>query len=154
MRLIDEHTGLEYIPADECLRLLAGRAIGRVGLVAHGRPVILPVNYVVDEGTIVFRTDEGLKFDAARRGEFVCFQVDEVDPVFHTGWSVLLSGVAREICDREEVERARTLPLRPWAPGAKSHFIRIFPRTITGRRIRFGTDQARGRGRGGERAPG
>ncbi|HLG00046.1 MAG TPA: pyridoxamine 5'-phosphate oxidase family protein [Acidimicrobiia bacterium] len=135
MHLTDERTGLEYIPRDECLELLRLRSLGRIGVVVAGRPVVLPINYTVDGGSIVFRTDVGTKFDAAVRGEFVAFEIDDADPNYHTGWSVLLTGVAEEIIDAEERRRAEMLPLRPWAPGAKSHYLRITPVTISGRRI-------------------
>lgn len=135
MKLTDERTGLDYIPRDECLRLLQGRGLGRIGVIVAGRPVVLPVNYVVDEGSVVFRTAVGTKFDAAVRGEFVAFEIDDADPQYHTGWSVLLTGVAEEIVDAAEVARAQRLPLRTWAPGPKPHFLRITPVTVSGRRI-------------------
>ncbi|MGQ0432535.1 MAG: pyridoxamine 5'-phosphate oxidase family protein, partial [Microthrixaceae bacterium] len=59
MRMIDDRTGLEVLAQDECLRLLHKQGVGRVAVVAGGRPMIFPVNYVVDGRTIVFRTDEG-----------------------------------------------------------------------------------------------
>lgn len=135
MHLLDDRTGLEYIPRDECLRLLATRNLGRVAVVVAGRPLVLPVNYVVDGGAVVFRTDAGTKLDVAVRGEFVAFEIDDADADYHTGWSVLLTGVAEEIIDLEELRRTRALPLRPWAPGAKAHFLRITPVTVSGRRI-------------------
>jgi len=135
MRLIDERTGLDYIPRDECMRLLATQHLGRIGVVVAGRPVVLPINYVMDDSSIVFRTDDGTKFDAAVRGEFVAFEIDEVALEYHTGWSILVTGVAEEIVDPDEQRRAERLPLRAWAPGAKSHYLRVTPVTISGRRI-------------------
>lgn len=135
MRLIDERTGLEYIGRDECLDLLRQEHLGRIAVVVAGRPLVLPVNYVMDDGSIVFRTDDGTKFDASVRGEFVAFEIDHADAQYHEGWSVLVTGVAEEIVDPAELARAHELPLRPWAPGTKSHFLRITPVTISGRRI-------------------
>lgn len=140
MELIDERTGLEYIPRDECMTLLRSHYLGRIGMSIAGRPLILPVNYVVDDGSIVFRTAQGTKFDAAVRGEFVAFEVDEADPTYEDGWSVLVTGVAEEIIGTAEREAAASLPLRPWAPGAKPHFLRITPVTISGRRIGHGLE--------------
>jgi hypothetical protein len=34
-----------------------------------------------------------------------------------------------------ELARLRRLPLEAWAPGAKSHYVRILPAVLTGRRI-------------------
>ncbi len=36
-----DHAGLEILPVDECLRLLASVAVGRVGFVADGEVVVL-----------------------------------------------------------------------------------------------------------------
>ena len=51
-----DHAGLEILPFDECLRLLASVPVGRVGFVADGEVVILPVNHVVDGQDVIFRT--------------------------------------------------------------------------------------------------
>jgi len=37
-----DHAGLEILPFDECLRLLASVPVGRVGFIADGELVILP----------------------------------------------------------------------------------------------------------------
>ena len=144
MRLVDERTGLEVLPSDECQRLLATRRLGRIGLSVAGRPVILPVNYVFDRGTIVFRTGEGTKFDTAVRGAFVAFEIDDADMAEHTGWSVLVTGVAEEISDSDEIDRAEALRLRPWARGIKTHYLRLTPVTVTGRRIAAQIDDGHG----------
>lgn len=135
MRMIDDRTGLEVLAQDECLRLLNKQGVGRVAVVAGGRPMIFPVNYVVDGRTIVFRTDEGTKLDGVTSGFNVAFEIDGIDAMYHSGWSVLVTGVGREVVDGTEVAVLRELPLRPWAAGEKSHWIRIRPDTMTGRRI-------------------
>jgi len=135
MRMIDDRTGLEVLNREECLRLLREHAIGRVAVVAGGRPLIFPVNYTVDGATIVFRTDPGTKLEGVSTGFNVAFEIDGVDTLYHTGWSVLLSGRGREIVDPNELKAVAELPLRPWAAGAKSHWVRIRPETISGRRI-------------------
>jgi nitroimidazol reductase NimA-like FMN-containing flavoprotein (pyridoxamine 5'-phosphate oxidase superfamily) len=138
MRMIDDRTGLEVLAQDECLRLLRKQGVGRVAVVAGGRPLIFPVNYVMDGKTVVFRTDEGTKLNGVTSGFNVAFEIDGIDPLYHTGWSVLMSGVARHVVDATEVAALGELPLRPWAAGErspKSNFVRIRPDTITGRRI-------------------
>ena len=99
---------------------------------------MVPVNFFLDGDTVVFRTDAGSKFGlAVLDGRPVSFEVDGVDAGRHGGWSVLLRGTASEIAapegDRPEDEE---ISLRPWAPGAKSHWVRIVPDVISGRRIR------------------
>jgi nitroimidazol reductase NimA-like FMN-containing flavoprotein (pyridoxamine 5'-phosphate oxidase superfamily) len=136
MRIIDDRTGLEVLTRDECLRLLQTHHIGRVGVVAAHRPLIFPVNYVVDGDTIVFRTDEGMKlFGSTESGYVTAFEIDGTDPVYQAGWSVVVNGRAREVVNPQEIVHLSKLPLRPWAPGEKTHWVRIRPNTITGRRI-------------------
>jgi len=85
---------------------------------------------------VVFRTDEGSKLDAACRGSRVAFEIDGTDAAARTGWSVLVRGEAIEVTDPAELARLRKLPLDPWAPGAKTHYVRILPAALTGRLIR------------------
>ena len=93
-----------------------------------------PVNFLVDGEAIVFRTDYGSKFRlAVLRGAPVSFQIDGVDAGQRTGWSVLVQGSATEVPDGD----VRRLRLQPWAPGRKSHWVRIAAESVTGRRIRL-----------------
>lgn len=129
---------LEHLSHEECLHLLRShpQRIGRVGIADDGRrPVILPVNYAMDEDAVVFRTGGGTKLAAAVRGAFVAFEVDDVDVAWQEGWSVLLRGQAQEVTDPAEVARLEGLPLHPWAGGDRERYIRIQPDTITGRRL-------------------
>lgn len=132
-----DRSGLTVLSVDECMRLLATHLprIGRVGFVSDGRPVILPVNYVFFEGSVIFRTDAGAKLTAAAGGEFVAFEVDEVDFTWREGWSIVIQGRAEEVLDPEEIQRLEALPLRPWASGSKPAFVRIMSTEISGRRI-------------------
>ena len=47
---------LRELEPSECLELLRTRSVGRVAFCAEDGPVVLPVNYVVHEGDVVFRT--------------------------------------------------------------------------------------------------
>jgi uncharacterized protein len=118
-----------------CCELLAGQHLGRVAVVDDLGPVVLPVNFIFDRHTVVFRTDEGTKLDAASRGSRVAFEVDGTDAATRTGWSVVIRGEVVEITEPVELARLRELPLFPWAPGARSRYVRILPASLTGRRI-------------------
>jgi nitroimidazol reductase NimA-like FMN-containing flavoprotein (pyridoxamine 5'-phosphate oxidase superfamily) len=119
----------------ECHKLLAERHLGRLALTDPDEPVIFPVNYVLDEGAVVFRTDPGSKLDAIAGGARVAFEVDAVDEGSRTGWSVVVRGRAAEVSEPADLDRLRGLPLYPWAPGAKARYVRIRPVSVTGRRI-------------------
>jgi nitroimidazol reductase NimA-like FMN-containing flavoprotein (pyridoxamine 5'-phosphate oxidase superfamily) len=126
---------LQELTREECFELLASRHLGRVVLVDDRGPLALPVNFTLDHYTILFRTDQGTKLDAASRGGRIAFQVDGADEATRTGWSVLVRGEVTEVTDPSELARVRRLPLYPWAPGAKARYVRILPRVLTGRRI-------------------
>jgi uncharacterized protein len=135
MRLIDPRTGIEVLDRAECVRLLETQSVGRLAVVDEGSPVILPVNYVIDDDHVVFRTAEGTKLDAAARQGPVAFEIDQTDPVYHTGWSVVVRGSAEVATDDVLLARLRALPLRPWSTHEKSNWVRIRLVHVTGRRI-------------------
>lgn len=131
---IETRTGLEMLGRDECVALLGRSSLGRIAVVLGGRPFIFPVNFALDGEAIVFRSDAGTKLYGARNGP-IAFECDGIDVVYHTGWSVVATGDAEEIRNEAELDRLARLPLGPWCPGAKSTWLRLRPRGLTGRRI-------------------
>ena len=127
-----EHT--EHLEQHVCWELLRRSTIGRLAVVVDGEPDIFPINYVVDHGTIVYRTDTGRKLSAAANRP-VAFEVDGHDPGDAVAWSVVLHGIGSEIRDMDEVIDAMGLTLVPLHAGAKARFIRIKASAVTGRRI-------------------
>ena len=130
-----DHAGLETLPFDVCLRLLASVPIGRVGFCADGEVVILPVNHAVDGQDVVFRTASGSKLTAAGEQDLVAFEADRYDLQTRTGWSILVTGRAPVVYDEAEVRRLNRLNLHPWATSVDHPFwVRIHPMSVTGRR--------------------
>lgn len=136
MKTIDARTGIEMLDEDECLRLLAAEEVGRLAVIHATSPVIFPVNYVLEDRSIVFRTGTGTKLDHGQRSR-VCFEVDAFDRPTRSGWSVVVTGRLEEITpfDSRALAEARTLPIDPWAGGTRSHWMRILIDRITGRRV-------------------
>ena len=133
---LDEAQRLEVLDRAACIELLAHhRFVGRLAIVVDGRPIILPVNYIVDDDSVVFCTANGTKLNAVLGGTNVAFEVDDSVPLHHSGWSVLVQGHAEVITDPQEVARLRHGPLRPWAKGARANWVRITLDEISGRRI-------------------
>ena len=135
MAVIDGRTWVEHLSAPECWHLLSLSSIGRVGVLVDSAPEIYPVNFVVDEHTIVFRTGPGSKLRGLDRSPSVCFEADGINLDEHTGWSVLVKGRAVEVTTSGDRSKAAALPLQVWALGQKAHWIRIRPTEVTGRRI-------------------
>lgn len=129
-------SGLEILNPEECHLQLRLGAVGRIGFVDAGSPVILPVNYTMDGPAVVFRTAAGSKLSAGMMQRPVCFEVDHWDTMSHTGWSVLAKGVADEVLDAEEIARLERLPVRPWSrPDLRDRWVRIMVEELTGRRV-------------------
>lgn len=130
-----DHTGLQILADEECLRLLASVPIGRLVFTRGGLPAIRLVNFVVDGDTIVFATADGDKFRAAQRGDVVAFEVDTVDEDRHLGWTVTAAGHLSAV-DADEAESLRhRLPLRPWAPNHDTYLIRLAIEKLEGRQL-------------------
>ena len=127
---------MESIDRDECIKLMERHpaCVGRVAL-AGPRPVIFPVNYALDHGNVVFRTDPGTKFHAAVHKSFVAFEVDWVEPTWQIGWSVVVRGQAHVVTNPDELARVQRLPLLPWAEGTKENFVSIESKLMSGRRL-------------------
>ena len=126
----------------ECRRLIAVGGVGRIGYTGRFGPTILPVNYVLYEQTIVFRTGqhspmgEDLRTGIADAEYKVAFEIDEISPATKEGWSILLQGAAHHVNSESELANVRRSGVQTWPGGEKDLFIRIVPDRITGRRIR------------------
>ena len=116
------------------MRRAAGEPSAGPRLRQHRRAAaILPVNYVLWNGKILFRTAPGTKLTAALMGAVVGFEVDDMSDDHSGGWSVLVVGHAIEIRDLEELQRVRDLPLETWAPGQRDRFVNIATENVSGR---------------------
>lgn len=135
----DERTGLVKLTEEECTELLAAARVGRIVFLDGDQPMALPVNYGWFEDTIVFRTGDGQKLDAAVAGQRVAFEVDRIDDESRTGVSVVVTGQARAVDDWAEQAQLEQLDVRPWQrkPWRKS-WVRVTPTAITGRRLDAG----------------
>ncbi len=136
----EDQIEIEVLSKEQCLELLASRSVGRIGFLDGIHPTVLPVNYAFDGKGVVFRTDVGTKLFASRR-QPVAFEVDEIDSMARTGWSVHVHGVADEVVidEKDEVfEKIRRLAFVPWGAGTVLHWVRVLPIEVTGRRIRKG----------------
>jgi nitroimidazol reductase NimA-like FMN-containing flavoprotein (pyridoxamine 5'-phosphate oxidase superfamily) len=131
---------IEELDEDQCLSLISGGGIGRIAYASRFGPAVLPVNYALQDGAVVFRTaahgplDEDLRTGIANADYKVAFEIDSIDMATRRGWSVLIQGPAHHITGSGE-DAVREAGVEPWAPGPRELFVRIVPSRITGRRV-------------------
>ncbi|MFE6834022.1 helix-turn-helix domain-containing protein [Streptomyces sp. NPDC057705] len=125
------------VPLDEteCRRLLSTHGVGRIAVFTRRGPAVLPVNYLVAGPDIAFRT--AAETDTARAvGTEVAFEIDHIDDVTASGWSVLAVGALAAVTDPHEIHRLDTTARsQPWAGGPRNHWMKLTPVRITGRRV-------------------
>ncbi|MET3141377.1 UNVERIFIED_ORG: nitroimidazol reductase NimA-like FMN-containing flavoprotein (pyridoxamine 5'-phosphate oxidase superfamily) [Arthrobacter sp. UYEF10] len=121
---------------DDCWELLASAVIGRLALVVDGHAEIFPVNFVVERRSVVFRTAAGTKLWESMKEVAAAFEIDGYDDRTGEAWSVVARGTTALIDSQEEQSAADALGLEPWQPGAKSHYVRLEPNRLTGRRFK------------------
>jgi nitroimidazol reductase NimA-like FMN-containing flavoprotein (pyridoxamine 5'-phosphate oxidase superfamily) len=133
---------LEHLDESECLRLISPGGLGRLAYSGRFGPTVLPVNYQMHEGSVVFRTaqnsptDQDLRTGIDHAEYKVAFEIDEINLASRTGWSVLIQGSAHHADSAAERASLREAGIEPWAGGARELFLSIRPTRITGRRIR------------------
>jgi hypothetical protein len=140
-----EPRALQEIGRADALDLLASVSYGRVVFTLRALPAIRPVNHVVDEGEIVIRTRSLAGLSTALQdhadGELdqapdlvVAYEADLLDPVDRTGWSVVVTGIARTVSDPARLARIGA-QLHPWVDSAMDTAIAITPEIVTGMRL-------------------
>jgi nitroimidazol reductase NimA-like FMN-containing flavoprotein (pyridoxamine 5'-phosphate oxidase superfamily) len=136
MKLIDDHSGLEILDEDACRRLLSASELGRLALSVHGSPEIFPVNYRLDGNAIIMRSAGGSKVQAVGH-TLGAFEIDGIDRINRTGWSVVVKGRLEELqkYDGAAWLRANALDIDPWAGGDRPHILCLHMERITGRRV-------------------
>lgn len=121
---------------EECLSLLSPGGVGRVAFSGRRGPTVLPVNYKLHDGAVVFRTKYGGTIDEELRTGLegvdvvIGFEVDRIDEAQRTGWSVLVQGPAHLLPPGEADS-----DVSAWAGGERDLYVRVQLHRVTGRRI-------------------
>jgi hypothetical protein len=120
-----------------CLRLLGAHAVGRLCVLDGGYPAAFPVNYrlVFDTNgvpVIVLRVRPGSVLDVA--GLNVGFQLDGLDSIDETGWSVLARGVLRDGQIEGAPDWLKYWDPRPWA-GPRGQWMYVPIAQVSGRQL-------------------
>jgi nitroimidazol reductase NimA-like FMN-containing flavoprotein (pyridoxamine 5'-phosphate oxidase superfamily) len=130
---IDEDVMTE-LTTERCWELLRGDEFGRLAFRMVDEVHIVPINYAVDDETILFRTAEGNKLLGLTMHPQIAFEIDSFGE--DEAHSVTVRGTARRL-EEDEEHRAEQLPLRPWVNTLKYNVVEITPIEITGRAFRL-----------------
>lgn len=136
---ITDRSGLEVLSVEECMELLTTVPLGRVAMIDGGEIAVLPVNHVVVDGRVCFRTASGAKLDAGIMQHVATFEADDYDEEAETGWSVVVKGRVDLVTDPDELERLHDSGVRPWTnPGFRTNWVTLHATDVTGRRLTGG----------------
>ena len=129
--------GAQRLNRDEAMRLLATVDYGRVVFTLNALPAVRPVNHLVDGDQIIIRTRLSsaisIVVGTADPGVVVAYEADEFDSERRVGWSVVATGHARTVSDRDALSRYEQL-LHPWVNQADTALV-IAPDIVTAFRI-------------------
>lgn len=123
---------VEMSPA-ECREALAGRPVGRVAYADPDGPIVIPVNYVLDDDDVLFRIRSWTSMARGLHGP-VSFQVDDFDEFNQSGWSVLVRGEVYFVDHDGGRAGDRPRPV-PWVEGDRELLVRLSPLHTSGRRL-------------------
>lgn len=124
---------LKVLSREDCMELLNQCSVGRVAWNEPEGPIVLPVNYVMDGPTVMFRTAIDTALARTLHLGFASFQIDEHDDFTQSGWSVLARGVVSCVDANETTDNASAVT--PWVRGERHFLMRITPLTLSGRRV-------------------
>lgn len=139
--MADFENPIEVLKEDEALELMGDQQLGRLVVRIKDDFDLYPVNFVVSEGKIYFRTAEGSKLFTVSINDRVLFEAD--DHTEDKAWSVIVKGRARILERTDEIQQADELPLKPWLPTLKYNYVEITPEEISGRRFQLGEEPER-----------
>jgi nitroimidazol reductase NimA-like FMN-containing flavoprotein (pyridoxamine 5'-phosphate oxidase superfamily) len=99
-------------------------------------PRIIPVNYLLRDGALVFRTTPYSELGSYGPGNEVAFEIDHFDHASHQGWSVVALGRLQRVAASEELDDLRrNRGPEPWAGGHRGLYLTLEWREVSGRRI-------------------
>jgi nitroimidazol reductase NimA-like FMN-containing flavoprotein (pyridoxamine 5'-phosphate oxidase superfamily) len=125
----------------ECWDRVAAAPYGRLALSVLDDVDIVPVNAVLSDGALYFRTAPGSKLAELAANPRVAYEVDGFDD--DTAFSVVVKGTAERLEHQADIDAADRLPLTPWIPTLKYRWVRIRPTSVSGRAFRRGPEPPR-----------
>ena len=115
----------------ECYRLATTEPVGRLVWTGSDGPSVVPVNFTLENDTVLVRTAAYSALARECDDSRVAFEVDTYDPDSRLGWSVIMTGRASV----GFVQPGAPAP-DAWPVGAKAVQLTIAVDKVTGRRLR------------------
>lgn len=130
--MYDTEEPVVTLSTEECWQLLEDAEFGRLAYRLVDEVHLVPINYVVDGRSILFRTTSGNKLLAAALESDVAFETDWYDE--DNAWSVVARGHLRRL-EEDEAHRVDSLRDTSWVPVQKWEVVELTPDEVTGRRF-------------------
>jgi hypothetical protein len=127
------------LSTEECWELLEEEQFGRLAYRLVDEVHLVPINYVTDGQSLLFRTGSGNKLLAAALHSDVALEIDWHDDL--SAWSVVARGRLRRLGE-DEASRVDALPLQPWVETLKYDVVELAAEAVTGRRFRLHRPEA------------
>lgn len=127
---------IRVLDEDECWRRLAEHDLGRLAVLAGTGVDVFPLNYLVHDRVIYFRSAPGSKHIDLTREPDVAFEID--GQLAHYVWSVVVHGTAARLGSDDEIHASGISALAAWHPGDKFNYVRVSASTVTGRSFAIG----------------
>lgn len=127
---------LMEMTTEVCERLIRKGVVGRVALCAADGPHIVPLNYAILDGFVVFRTSPYSVLGTFGRNSLLAFEVDHIDPDKKYSWSIVVRGRCQWVDDSETIASIEASGSAPWASGSRHLYLRLPMTDITGRQLK------------------
>ena len=124
-------TSPDALDLERCRRLLRTHELGRLAVRRDDTVDIFPINYLVFDDELYFRSAPGSKLMDLIESPRVAFEIDG-----RSGrrlWSVVVHGVARRLNDDDEIERSGIRSLQTAHDGEKFNYVAIRTEAVSGR---------------------
>ncbi len=139
---------IDEMSSKEIYELLNKIGYGHLGFIHEGKPYVMPMHYYLEGENIYMFTTEGMKTHDIDASPEICLQVEEVinDPLH---WrSVIVSGQAKRLTEKPDIDRVRKLikeinpTLSPalnrtwidsWGRAEVVAIYRVYPSEMSGR---------------------
>ena len=100
---------IDEMSSKEIYELLRKIGYGHLGFIHEGKPYVMPMHYYLEHEDIYMFTTEGMKTHDIDASPEICLQVEEIinDPLH---WrSVIVTGQAKRLTEKVDIERVRKL---------------------------------------------